>query len=244
MLSRSLLFGLPLCVAAAAHAQSGRDPARWSGYWAPNFAADPAESGLIPALPADAILIDDAGGGELGSGEFGGLALSERALAQIRNYDYAEELLPENACRSPSVALYMQAPFPLELHVGRDLVVMRLEYFDHVRVIFLDGRAHPPAGAPHTLSGHSVGRWEGDTLVVDTTHIAPGSFMNNGFDHGPDLHLVERFRVSDDGSELWATQVYIDAATFRGTAARFIGWSRRDGEYIYPYDCDPGYQAF
>jgi hypothetical protein len=116
-----------------------------------------------------------------------------------------------------------------------------MEYFDLYRVIFMDGRGHPEGDAPHTLSGHSVGRWEGETLVVDTTHIAPGTFMNNGFDHSEDMHLTERFRVSADGSTLWATQVYDDPATFSGRAARYMAWSKREGQHVLPYDCDPNY---
>lgn len=239
-------------VAAAAAwlhaADAGAQPAgfreRWSGFWAVSFEPEPSGSVLIDRLPDDAILIDDTGGGELGAGEFGGLTLTERALAEIRDYDYAAELEPQNACRSPSVAFYMQAPFPMMLHAGRDLIVMQMEYFDHTRVIFMDGREHPPADAPHTLSGHSVGRWDGETLVVETTHIAPGSFMNNGFEHSENIRLVEEFSLSDDGQTLRATQLYTDPETFAGRAARYMAWSRRPGEHIFPYDCDPGYGEF
>jgi hypothetical protein len=235
----SLLAGALLSAVAAAQPDDFRS--RWSGFWAVRFGPDLEGTGLLEHLPADVVLIDDAGGGELAAGEFSGLELSERALAAVRNYDYAAELLPENACKAPSVAFYMQAPFPMEIYAGRDLIVFRMEYFDLYRVIFMDGRDHPPADAPHTLSGHSVGRWEGETLVVDTTHISAGTFMNNGFDHSEDLRLTERFRVSDDGSTLWATQLYRDPATFAGLAARYMAWSKRPGEYVLPYDCDPNY---
>ncbi len=77
--------------------------------------------------------------------------------------------------------------------------------------------------------------------MVDTTHIAPGTFMNNGFDHSANLHLTERFRVSDDGSTLWATQVYDDPETFSGRSARYMAWTKREGEHVLPYDCDPNY---
>jgi hypothetical protein len=237
--ARWLVLGVFLPVASFAQPQDFI--ARWSGFWTVRFEGGPSGAELLDALPDDAVLIDDAGGGELGAGDFGGLELSEAALESVRNYDYADELLPENACRAPSVAFYMQAPFPMEIYAGRDLIVFRMEYFDLYRVIFMDGRAHPPPDAPHTLSGHSVGRWEGDTLVVDTTHIAPGTFMNNGFDHSPDLHMTERFLVSNDGSTLWAIQVYDDPATFTGKAARYMAWSKRPGEYVLPYDCDPNY---
>lgn len=240
--SRAALAALAAIVGVGtAAAQPDGYIERWSGFWTVRFEAPSAGVGLLSQLPDDVVLIDDAGGGELAEGEFSGLKLSERALQSVRNYDFAAELLPENACKAPSVAFYMQAPFPMEIHAGRDLIVFRMEYFDLYRVIFLDGRDHPPADAPHTLSGHSVGHWEGDTLVVDTTHIAPGTFMNNGFDHSEDLHLVERFEVGDDGSTLRAVQIYEDPATFEGRAARYMAWTKRPGEYVLPYDCDPNY---
>ena len=225
----------------AALAQPDDFKPRFSGFWTTRFEREPSGTALLDQLPDDVVLIDDAGGGELAAGDFGGLKLSEAALDAVRHYDYANELLPENACKAPSVAFYMQAPFPMEIYAGRDLIVFKMEFFDLYRVIFMDGRPHPPADAPHTLSGHSVGHWEGDTLVVDTTHIAPGTFMNNGFDHSANLHLTERFEVSADGSTLWATQVYEDPETFEGRAARYIAWTKRPGEYVLPYDCDPNY---
>lgn len=55
------------------------------------------------------------------------------------------------------------------------------------------------------------------------------------------LHMVERFRSSPDGGTLWLVQTYEDAAVFDGVAARYMAWTRRRGEYVYPYDCDPSY---
>ena len=239
--ARTVLALFAVLVAATAGAQSSDLRERFSGFWTVQFGADPSGGGLVDALPEDVVLIDDAGGGELAAGEYSGLRLSEAALEAVRSYDYQSELLPENACRAPSVAFYMQAPFPMEIHAGRDLIVFRMEYFDLYRIIFIDGRGHPEGDFPHTLSGHSVGHWEGETLVVDTTHIAPGTFMNNGFDHSEDMHLTERFRVSADGSTLWATQVYDDPATFSGRAARYMAWGKREGQHVLPYDCDPNY---
>ena len=232
-----------LLVFGTAQAQSRDLLERLSGFWTVQFAGA-TDTSLIDDLPEGTLLIDDSGGGELAEGDFGGLRLSERALAEVESYDYAAELEVANACISPSVAFYMQAPFPMEVHAGRDLIVFRMEYFDHVRVVFMDGRPHPPADVPHTLSGHSVGRWEGDVLVVETTHIAPGTFMNNGFNHTRDIRLTERFKVSDDGQSLIATQLYSDPDTFSGLAARSMAWSKREGEHIFPYDCDPSYGEF
>lgn len=211
------------------------------GFWGPRIEQARSGQALIDELPDDTVLINDTGAGELAAGEFSGLKLTQAAIDEVREYDFADELKRENTCNAPSVAFFMQAPFPMEIYQSAELIVFKMEYFDLYRVVFLDGRAHPPATAPHTRSGHSVGHWEGDTLVVDTTHVTPGTFMNNGFNHSDQLHMTERFRSSPDGTVLWLTQVYEDAAVFEGRAARYMAWTRRPGEFVYPYDCDPSY---
>jgi hypothetical protein len=225
--------------APAVSAQQARP--ELTGVWQVKFERQPSGQQLIDELPDGAIMIDDAGGGELGAGEFAGLTLRPAAREEIARYDYAAELKRENTCVAPSVVFYMQAPFPMQIHQGRDLIVFQMEYFDMTRVIHLNAASHPPADAPHFKSGHSIGRWEGDTLVVETTHIASGTFMNNGFSHSDDIQLVERFRLSPDGETLWLTQLYEDPDVFDGRAARYMAWSRDPDGLIYPYDCDPSY---
>ena len=230
-----------LCLGCALSAAAQPNAHGFSGFWEPKFNKNPYGEVLIKQLPEDALLIDDAGAGELELGDFAGLKLSARARAEAENYNPALAKTPEGACIAPTVAFYMQAPFPMEIYEGRDLIVFEMEYYDLYRVIFLDGRDHPPADAPRSKSGHSVGHWEGDTLVVDTTHIMAGTFMNNGFDHSDNIHIVERFRVSPDGTTLWVTQLYDDPETFEGLAARYIAFTRNPGQYIYPFSCNPDY---
>jgi hypothetical protein len=212
-----------------------------SGVWKVKFERQPSGQALIDELPKDAVLIDDAGGGELAAGNYAGLELKPSALEQIKNYDYQDELKRENTCVPPSVAFYMQAPFPMQIHQGRDLIVLQMEFFDMFRIIHLNETKHPPPDAPHSKSGHSIGHFEGDTLVVDTTNIEPGTFMNNGFDHSEHMHLIEHFRLSPDGQTLWLTQLYEDPDTFEGRAARYMAWTRDSAGVIYPYECDPSY---
>jgi hypothetical protein len=226
----------PCSFAAVAAAQPDLE-----GFWSPRI--EQARSGqvLIDELPDDVVLINDTGAGELAAGEFSGLTLTPAAIEEVRNYDFADELKRENTCNAPTAAFFMQAPFPMEVYQSDELIVFRMEYFDLVRFVHLDGRAHPPPTAPHSRAGHSIGRWEGDTLVVDTTHMTSGTFMNNGFNHSEGLAMTERFRVSPDGNLLWLVQTYEDGAVFDGVAARYMAWTRRPGEYVYPYDCDPSY---
>lgn len=234
-----VLAALPL-IALDAAAQDADVPVL-SGVWQVGFERAASGQALIDELPDDVVLIDDAGGGELGEGDFGGLTLSEAGRAEVAAYDYTEELKRENTCTAPTVILYVQAPFPMQIHQGRDLIVFQHEYFDMTRIIHLRETEPLPADAPHTKSGHSIGRWEGDTLVVETTHIAAGSFANNGLTHSENIRLAERFRLSPDGRTLWLTQLYEDPEVFAEKAARYIVWRRDPGGVLYPYDCDPSY---
>ena len=87
-------------------------------------------------------------------------------------------------------------PFPIQIDQGRDIVVIRLQYYDMARIVFMDGRKHLPATAPHTKVGDSIGRWEGDTLVVDTDHLEPSTITNNGAE-GVRIVAVNGSQITD-----------------------------------------------
>ena len=229
----TLLFGITL--ASSVHAQPDL-----SGFWSPQVQRQDSGDVAAGKIPEGAVFIDDAGAGELAEGNFSGLGLTERAKAEVRDYDFASEFDRENTCIAPSVAFYMQAPFPIEIHQADQLIAMKIEYFDLYRLIFLDGR-EIPADAPLSKSGYSVGHWEGNELVVDTARIASATFMNNGFNHSNEMKLTERFTLSEDGQTLSLIQVYEDPETFDGVAARQMAWRKRDGEYVFPYECDPSF---
>jgi hypothetical protein len=70
---------------------------------------------------------------------------------------------------------------------------------NRMRRIYLDGRPHPD-DPDLTLHGHSIGHWEGDTLVVDTTAIAPQAYIAiseaAGIPNNGDMHIVERLHLA------------------------------------------------
>jgi glyoxylase-like metal-dependent hydrolase (beta-lactamase superfamily II) len=61
------------------------------------------------------------------------------------------------------------------------------------RVIWLDGRAHPPEHGAHTWAGFSTGRWDGDALEVTTSHLKAGWLQRNGVAHSDKATMTERF---------------------------------------------------
>jgi hypothetical protein len=109
-----------------------------------------------------------------------------------------------------------------------------------VRLIFLDGRKAEP-DYPDSKMGFSTGRWEGDTLVVDTTHLEAATITRNGLDHTSGVHVVERFKLGPNGKTLLATQEFEDPAVLENRGVHFIGWSRQPGQHVFPYECDPGF---
>lgn len=92
------------------------------------------------------------------------------------------------------------ALFPYELVQTRKLLVMLFE--DDIpshREVYLDGRGHPKDPNPAWM-GHSIGRWEGDTLVVDTVGFNDQSWLNaQGYPHTEMMRVTERFRRPDLG---------------------------------------------
>ena len=226
--------------AEAQGARAAQRPADFSGSWGAGrgVAPDPA---LVAKLPPNTVVLRDAGAPELAAGDFGGLQPRAAARAAAAKWNPRDEMTISRVCLPQSIVYSMQGPFPMEIHQAAELMVIRLEYYDQVRVVFLDGRSHPPADAPHTKVGHSVGRWDGSTLIVDTTHISESTIANNGLDHSDNVHVVERFWLGGDGNTLFMLQEFEDRDVLENRGARFMAWDRAPGQYIYPYECDPSF---
>jgi len=100
---------------------------------------------------------------------------------------------------APAVMFY---PVADTITVQRDRVVMNVDWMNSDRTIYLDGRKHPPASETF-LHGHSVGRWEGETLVVDTTNFKEHPMgLTTSLPSSTRKHLTERFVLSPDHKTL------------------------------------------
>jgi hypothetical protein len=98
----------------------------------------------------------------------------------------------------PSLMLIMHNAFEVLETPGRITFLGEGEG-NNLRRIYTDGRKHPADPDP-SLFGHSIGRWEGDTLVVDTVGVAPEAFVaiseGVGIPNDGDMHIVERFHLA------------------------------------------------
>jgi hypothetical protein len=108
------------------------------------------------------------------------------------NGDYTGSCLPFGWIRS------INAPNPFQIIQSRKYVVFLLEVNNWFHVVPVDGRDHPKDANP-TWFGNSVGRWDGDTLVVDTTGFNGWTRLDTvGHPHSDALRLVQTFRRTDD----------------------------------------------
>ena len=89
-------------------------------------------------------------------------------------------------------------PGPMELIVRPNQVWMLFDYMNESRRIYTDGRGHAKRDEAFPLTmAHSIGRWEGDTLVVDSIDMPAGIFDRTGGPHSDQVHLMERIRLVD-----------------------------------------------
>ena len=95
------------------------------------------------------------------------------------------------------------------------------------------------ATAPATPLGHSVGRWEGTTLVVTTTRSSWGYFDSVGIPLARDAVMVERFAPSADGARLDYSLVVTDAENFTSPVELTKSWIWRPEVTRGAYECRP-----
>jgi len=150
------------------------------------------------------------------------------------------ELEPHTRCKPSGGARQFVTPYGTEIVEIPELqriFVMDIGGPHTYRTIFMDGRPHPTDLIP-TYYGHSIGHWEGDTLVVDTVGFNEGFWMDRaGSPHTEKLHFMERFTRTDFNTMRY--EVTVDdpgAYTATWSAGPFsLRWNA--GEELFEYVC-------
>jgi hypothetical protein len=127
--------------------------------------------------------------------------LTPRAQGELNKYlalqKKGENLQTQDAnCLPTGMPGIMTEPYPIEFLFNPGMVVMLIETFSQVRHIYTNGEQHPADPDP-AFNGHSIGYWDGDTLVVDTVGIDTITQIAPGVQHSDKLHIVERIRRID-----------------------------------------------
>jgi hypothetical protein len=120
----------------------------------------------------------------------------------------------------------------------RSLLVHLFEQDPHYRQVFLDGRGHPNDPDP-TWMGHSIGKWDKDTLVIDTTGLNDKSWLLQGtwLPHSEMLHIVERYH-RPDLAHLNIDVTLEDPGAFVKPVERHVTWQLAPGEELLESVCN------
>lgn len=113
-------------------------------------------------------------------------------------------------CLAPGLPRIFGAPYNMEIvDAGSHYLMVFVEH-NTPRWVWMDGRSAPP-GHPSTPMGFSVGRWDGATLVIETTHLSAGWLDGSGLPmSGSGTRIVERYTPSEDGLSMERTMTIHD----------------------------------
>ena len=139
-------------------------------------------------------------------GDYTGLPINAAARQKAEAWDASVLALPERQAQPHPAQYFMYGPRPSgQIRSVLDPVSGDLTAYTFAgtfgradRVIWLDGRPHPSEYAEHTWHGFSTGEWDGDELVITTTHIKYGVVRRNGVPASPEAIVTERWIRYDD----------------------------------------------
>jgi glyoxylase-like metal-dependent hydrolase (beta-lactamase superfamily II) len=154
-----------------------------SGYW-------------TPALHEDAL---DRGAGPE-TADYGGVPISEAGRLFALSYNTSRVTLRHHQCDGYVMPYQIRALGNVRAWEERDPHTQRLiaihwysQTFEGHRIIWMDGRPHPPAWAPHSWMGFSTGRMVGNALEIQTTHLKQGWLRRNGLPESDQAAAIEFF---------------------------------------------------
>lgn len=165
------------------------------------------------------------------------LPLTESARAQLETYDPITDD-PVLDCIPTSMPAVMDVSFPIEFSKQGNDIQLRLEPWDTVRTIHMDGDLSDAHNLPATREGYSVGSWEGSTLVVETTNIQAVHFDDKGTPMTNAVHVLERWTLNEDESELHWQSTITDPNTFTEPVLQEQVFPWIPGEEIKAYRCE------
>ncbi len=167
-----------------------------------------------------------------------------KGLAAMKTYTEASN--PVANCVPYASPFLPNLPYLNEIETRKDSVIIRSEFLNVDRIVYMDGRPHPKDGA-RTNQGHSIGRWEGGVLVVDTTLFADhilGNYTGGGrgeqreLPSGPRKHVMERYQLSEDKTRLLISAVVEDPDYLTEPLTMSTEWDYAPQQQLLRFGCD------
>jgi glyoxylase-like metal-dependent hydrolase (beta-lactamase superfamily II) len=240
VLSALLVVG----VAVTAQIQSGADPNDSAGL-------GPVVSG--PDLsgswrPNQLVLDSQTAAGDLA--DYGGVPLNDAARLYALAWPASRQTVRQHQCMGYVTPYFWYAPANYRIWQERDPFTQRLtawRFYGQVaqgdRTVYMDGRPHPPAYAPHTFGGFSTGTYQGNTLSVTTTHLKRGWIKANGVPQSDAATVEEHYIRHGDVITMLAViedPVYLTEPLSK--ASMLVRMARDPEAWLYP--CDDSEQIF
>ena len=235
---------LVLGVAVGAQIQSGGNPDDAAGL-------GPVVSG--PDLsgswrPNQLVLESQTAAGDLA--DFGGIPLNDAARLYALSWPASRQTVRQHQCMGYVTPYFWYAPANYRIWQERDQFTQRLtawRFYGQVaqgdRTVYMDGRPHPPAYAPHTFGGFSTGTYQGNTLSVTTTHLKRGWIKANGVPQSDAAIVEEHYIRHGDVITMLAViddPVYLTEPLSK--ASMLVRMARDPDAWLYP--CDDSEQIF
>ena len=165
----------------------------------------------------------------------GNYPLLPAAIAARANYDAGDQALL--GCTSWSMPRIMSNPLPMEFVKSGENILQRFEEDDNVRTIYMKSDSSGSPVEPSAL-GYSTGRWEGETLIVETSGLIPDRIDNLGTPSSAEMRLTEHFSVSENGNRLDYVLTMSDPNTFSAPVERPRHWDWRPEIVVSAYNCE------
>ncbi len=197
-----------------------------SGVWAPIMHEDAPER---------------AGGPEVG--DYLGLPITPAVRLRADSWDASLLTLPEHQCKPHPSTYGFRGVGNLRIwsdidDATQDLIKIntQIQWMEQKREIWMDGRAHPPAYAPHTWQGFSTGRYVQNQLIVRTTHLKAGWVRRNGVVLSDQAVMEDRFMRHGD----LITHVYLitDPYYLSEPLIKTSGFRMTNQATLQPYPCE------
>jgi hypothetical protein len=144
-------------------------------------------------------------------------------------------------CWPAGVPIIMTRVWPIAMIQTPTAIYMISEFMNSLRTVFLDGRVHTdPDVVVRTFNGESVGRWEGDTLVVETKHFIDDEhhWVDQGVPASGELKIVERIRMISP-NQLEIAMTLTDPKMWEGEWKGVRRWNRVNDIDVQEVECRP-----
>lgn len=158
--------------------------------------------------------------------------------AQAEGKVYRDDI---GECWPAGLPVIMTRVWPIAMIQLPTSIYMISEFMNSLRIIYMDGRPHTDSDiAVGSFNGESIGRWEGDTLVIDTRNfVGDHHWIDSGIPASDQLHIIERIRLTNQGQTMEIEYTLTDPKSWVGSWKMTKRWRRVDDRDIAEVSCLP-----